>query len=192
MLRSIPILMFSAMCLLFARFVLWRRAFVQPSNYLLKAFKLIDTFFHKANQNRFTKGIVLTSEHVELPLYDPIGWRETKKRSIGTTRYLVRFLILLEIPVVIAMRLSMFGHDSGMGIAPVYIAAWALWIVAALVLTIQSTGLIGLERSRQTLDVLLTTTQSSDSIVRDKFAGVRRMIRTLWVPFATVYFFQIY
>ena len=90
------------------------------------------------------------------------------------------------------MRLSMFGHDSGTGIAPVYIAAWALWIVAALVLTIQSTGLIGLERSRQTLDVLLTTTQSSESIVRDKFAGVWRMIRTLWVPFATVYFFQIY
>ena len=191
-LRSIPILMFSGMCLIFARCVLWRRAFVPPSNYLLKAFKLLDTFFHKANQNRFTKGIVLTSEHVELPLYDPIGWRETKKRSIGTTRYLVRFLILLEIPVVIAMRLSMFGHDSGRGFAPIYIAAWALWIVAALVLTIQSTGLIGLERSRQTLDVLLTTTQSSESIVRDKFAGVWRMIRTLWVPFATVYFFQIY
>ncbi|MBC8115680.1 MAG: hypothetical protein H7062_14950, partial [Candidatus Saccharimonas sp.] len=192
MLRSIPILMFSVLCLVFARCVLWRRAFVQPSNYLLKAFKLLDTFFHRANQNRFTKGIVLTHEHVELPLYDPIGWRETKKRSIGTTRYLVRFLILLEIPVVIAMRLSMFGHDSRMGIPPVYVAAWALWIVAALVLTIQSTGLIGLERSRQTLDVLLTTTQSSDSIVRDKFAGVWRMIRTLWVPFATVYFFQIY
>ncbi len=191
-LRSIPILMFSGTCLIFARFALWRRAFLQPSNYLLKAFKLLDTFFHKANQNRFTKGIVLTHEHVELPEYDPIRWRETKKRSIGTTRYLVRFLILLEIPVVIAMRLSMFGHDSGMGIAPVYIAAWALWIIAALVLTIQSTGLIGLERSRQTLDVLLTTTQSSDSIVQHKFAGVWRMIRTLWVPFATVYFFQIY
>ena len=191
-LMSIPILMFSVMCLIFARFALWRRAFVQPSNYLLKAFKLLDTFFHKANQNRFTKGIVLTREHVELPLYDPIRWRETTKRSIGTTRYLVRFLILLEIPVVIAMRLSMFGHDSGTGIAPVYVAAWALWIVAALVLTIQSTGLIGLERSRQTLDVLLTTTQSSDSIVLHKFAGVWRMIRTLWVPFATVYFFQIY
>jgi len=191
-LRSIPILMFSVMCLIFARFALWRRAFVQPSNYLLKAFKLLDTFFHKANQNRFTKGIVLTHEHVELPEYDPIRWRETKKRTIGTTRYLVRFLILLEIPVVLAMRLSMFGHDSGMGIAPVYVAAWALWIVAALVLTIQSTGLIGLERSRQTLDVLLTTTQSSDTIVQHKFAGVWRMIRTLWVPFATVYFFQIY
>lgn len=191
-LRSIPILMFSLMCLIFARCVLWRRAFVPPSNYLLKTFKLLDTFFHKANQNRFTKGIVLTHEQVELPQYDPIRWRETKKRSIGTTRYLVRFLILLEIPVVVAMRLSMFGHDSGMGIPPVYVAAWALWIVAALVLTIQSTGLIGLERSRQTLDVLLTTTQSSDLIVQHKFAGVWRMIRTLWVPFATVYFFQIY
>ncbi|MBC8117051.1 MAG: hypothetical protein H7062_21865 [Candidatus Saccharimonas sp.] len=189
---SIPMAMLTVVCLIIARFALWRRAFVQPSNYLLKAFKLLDTFFHRANQNRFTKGIVLTHEHVELPLYDPIGWRETKKRSIGTTRYLVRFLILLEIPVVLAMRLSMFGHDSRMGVPPVYVAAWALWIVAALVLTIQSTGLIGLERSRQTLDVLLTTTQSSDSIVKHKFAGVWRMIRTLWVPFATVYFFQIY
>lgn len=190
--RTVPMLLSMGACLLFARIALWRRAFLQPSNYLLKAFKLLDTFFHKANQNRFTKGIVLTNEHVELPLYDPIGWRETKKRSIGTTRYLVRFLILLEIPVVIAMRLSMFGHNSDLGVKPVDIAAWALWIVAALVLTIQSTGLIGLERSRQTLDVLLTTTQSSESIVQHKFAGVWRMIRTLWVPFATVYFFQIY
>ena len=190
--RTVPMLLSMGACLLFARIALWRRAFLQPSNYLLKAFKLLDTFFQKANQNRFTKGIVLTNEHVELPLHDPIGWRETKKRSIGTTRYLVRFLILCEIPVVIAMRLSMFGHDSGMSVKPIDIAAWGLWVVAALVLTIQSTGLIGLERSRQTLDVLLTTTQSSDSIVRDKFAGVWRMIRTLWVPFATVYFFQIY
>jgi ABC-type transport system involved in multi-copper enzyme maturation permease subunit len=190
--RSIPMMASTGICLILARAFLWRRAFIPPSNYLLKAFKLLDTFFHKANQNRFTQGIVLTHEHVELPLYDPIRWREIKKRSIGTTRYLVRFLILLEIPVVIAMRLSMFGHQSGRDIAPVYVAAWALWIVAALVLTIQSTGLIGLERSRQTLDVLLTTTQSSDVIVQHKFAGVWRMIRTLWVPFATVYFFQIY
>jgi len=191
-LRSLPILASAGLCLFAARIVLWPRAFLPPSNYLLKAFKLLDTVFHKANQNRFTKGIVLTNEHVELPLYDPIGWRETMKRSIGTTRYLVRFLILLEIPVVIAMRLSMFGHDTGVGLPPVYIAAWALWIVAALVLTVQSTGLIGLERSRQTLDVLLTTTQSSEAIVRNKFAGVWRMIRMLWVPFSTVYFFQIY
>jgi ABC-type transport system involved in multi-copper enzyme maturation permease subunit len=191
-LRSVPIMMFSVVCLLCARYALWRRAFLQPSNYLLKAFKLIDVFFQKANQNRFTKGIVLTQEQVELPVYDPIRWRETKKRSLGTTRYLVRFLLLLEIPVVIAMRMSMFELNPGNAVQPVDIAAWALWIVAALVLTIQSTGLIGLERSRQTLDVLLTTTQSSDLIVEHKFAGVWRMIRTLWIPFATVYFFQIY
>jgi ABC-type transport system involved in multi-copper enzyme maturation permease subunit len=74
----------------------------------------------------------------------------------------------------------------------VYVAAYVLWLIAALVIAIQSTGLIGIERSRQTLDVLLTTPLSSDSIAREKFAGVWRMIRMLWIPFATVYLFQVW
>ncbi|MBC8113023.1 MAG: ABC transporter permease subunit [Candidatus Saccharimonas sp.] len=188
--RSVPIMMFSLTCLFAARLVLWRRAFVQPSNYLLKFFKSLDSFFWKANQNRFTKGIVLIHESVTLPLFDPIRWRETKKRSLGTTRYLIRMLLALELPVLFGMLLPDYNRDDG-GFGPTVIAC-VLWVVVALVLTVQSTALIGLERSRQTLDVLLTTSMSSEHIVREKFAGVWRMIRMLWIPFATAYLFRIW
>jgi ABC-type transport system involved in multi-copper enzyme maturation permease subunit len=191
LLRTVPMLMFAATCLVFARCVLWRRAFVAPSNFLLKIFRSLDTVFHRLNQNRLTRGIVLTRENVTLPVFDPIRWRETKKRSLGTTRYLIRLLLLLEVPVLFGMLIPHYGSAESQ-YAPVYVAAWILWIVATLVIAIQSTGLIGSERSRQTLDVLLTTPMLSETIVQEKFAGVWRMIRMLWIPFATVYLFQFW
>ena len=186
--RSLPIICFSLTCLFAARVVLWRRAFVQPSNYIMRLFKSLDAFFMRANQNRWTKGIVLIHESVTLPMFDPIRWRETTKRSLGTTRYLIRMLLAIEVPVAFGMLLPDYSRDDhGGGITAI---ACLLWVIAALVLTVQSTALIGLERSRQTLDVLLTTQMSSEAIVREKFAGVWRMIRMLWIPFATVYVFR--
>ena len=188
--RSLPIGLFTLACLFAARVVLWRRAFVQPSNYVLRFFKSLDTFFHRANQNRLTRGIELIRESVTLPLFDPIRWRETKKRSLGTTRYLVRMLLALEVPVLLSLLFAEFDFSQS-GVALTGIAC-VLWIVVTLVLTVQSTGLIGLERSRQTLDVLLTTQMPSDAMVREKFAGVWRMFRMLWVPFATVYLYRLW
>lgn len=189
--RSVPIILSAMACLMFARMVLWKRAFLKPSNLLLALFRSVDTIFHRLNQNSLTKGIVLTRENIALPEFDPIRWRETKKRSLGTTRYLVRLLLVLEFPLLFGMLVPHHGGTSSWD-APAYMAAWGLWIVAVLVIAIQSTGLIGSERSRQTLDVLLTTPLWSDTIVREKFAGVWRLIRTLWIPFATVYLFQLW
>jgi len=189
---TLPLLGTSVLSLTLARIVLWRRAFVEPKNVLLKLFKSLDGFFHLANHNRLTRGIVLIRESVALPYYHPISWRETSKRSLGTTRYLVRFLLLIEVPVMV-MALWPASEDAiRSGFAPAYVAGWCLWAVATLVLSIQATGLIGVERSHQSLDVLLTTPIESDEIVRQKFAGVWRMIHVLWVPFATLYLFQMW
>ena len=196
--RTLPMALFAVVCLVFARVVLWRRAFVKSSNRLLKTFRSLDALFHRLNQNRLTKGIVLIHDNVTLPLHEPIRWRETKKRTLGTTRYLIRLLLLLEVPVLFGMLIPLgadspnFGGPVQPSITPVQISAGILWVVATLVIVIQSTGLIGAERSRQTLDVLLTTPMDSEQIVREKFAGVWRMIRMLWVPFATVYVFQFW
>lgn len=190
--RTTPMLMFAGACLVFSRVMLWRRAFVQPTNLLLKVFKSLDGLFHRLNQNRWTKGIVLTHENVALPLFEPIRWRETKKRSLGTTRYLIRTLLVLEIPVLFGMLIpyhSDYGHPPEY--APAFVSAYILWVITALIVSIQSCGLIGAERSRQTLDVLLTTPMMSETIVREKFSGVWRMVRVLMIPFATVYLFQI-
>jgi ABC-type transport system involved in multi-copper enzyme maturation permease subunit len=189
--RTVPMLLSAAACLFFARAVLWRRAFVPPSNVMLKMFRSLDTLFHRLNQNRLTRGIVLTREHVQLPLFDPIRWRETKKRSLGTTRYLIRLLLVLEIPVLFGMLIPFYGNSNSYN-APAFVAAWIVWVISALVIAIHSTGLIGLERSRQTMDVLLTTPLTSESIVKEKFAGISRMIVVLWIPLVTVYLYQVW
>lgn len=143
---TLPLLGLSLLNVTLARLVLWRRAFVQPRNLMLKLFRSLDAFFHRANHNRLTRGIVLIRESVALPLYHPISWRETSKRSLGTTRYLIRFLLLLEVPVLIMILWPASEGAIRSGIAPAYVAGWILWLVATLVLAIQSTGLIGTER----------------------------------------------
>ena len=187
---TIPMFGTSVLSLILARVILWRRAFVEPKNVLLRLFKSLDGFFHNVNHNRLTRGIVLIRESVALPGYHPISWRETSKRSLGTTRYLVRFLLLIEVPVMVMAFWPASDGAIRSGFAPAYVAGWCLWLIATLVLSIQATGLIGVERSHQSLDVLLTTPIESDEIVRQKFAGVWRMIHVLWVPFATLYVFQ--
>ena len=48
---TIPLFGTSVLYLTLARIVLWRRAFVEPKNVLLKLFKSLDGFFHRANRD---------------------------------------------------------------------------------------------------------------------------------------------
>ena len=188
---SFPLLGMSLVALLFARSILWKRAFVRPRNLLLWWFKSLDRFFHLANQNRLTRGIVVIHESFELPAHRPIRWRETTKRSLGTTRYLIRFLLILELPLLLMIVWYLNHLFDAASNFPVITMILVLWIVAALVIVIQSTGLIGAERSHQSLDVLLTTPMKSAEIIEQKFAGVWRMTHMLWIPFATAYLLEI-
>lgn len=179
--------------LMAARAVLWRRAFIQPKQRILQFFRWLDDFFHRMNQNRFTKGIVLIHESVALPLFQPIAWRETKKKTLGTTRYLVRFLLAIEPPVVIFLLIAdiaMVQRNVSDGVTPGVFPNIFLWLIAAMALTVLSTGLIATEKSKQTLDVLLSTPLTAQEIVRQKLAGVRKLTFVLWIPLLTVVAFD--
>jgi ABC-type transport system involved in multi-copper enzyme maturation permease subunit len=178
--------------LFLARVVLWPRAFLQPRNFGLRVLRWLDGLFHRLNQNRITKGIVVLDERVELPRFRPIAWRETMKRSLGTVRYLVRFLLLVEGPLlfVILIPLSDASVWQSRQYLPVEIAAFAVWWVTIFAVLSQSTALVAGERARQTLDVLLSTPLSAEQLVREKFAGVQRLITVLMVPLGTVFLFR--
>src|SRR5262249_52007623 len=79
-----------------ARLVLISRAFVSPKNVLLGIFLRLDRFFNDANS--VTGGIVLVKDGDPLPGREPVAWRETTKKSLGTFRYLFRVLVVLELP----------------------------------------------------------------------------------------------
>lgn len=179
-------------CLVLARILLWRRAFLNPGNPLMAFFRGLDRFFHRINQNRFTRGIQLVKDHSTLPLIDPVAWMETTKRSLATLRYRVRILLVLMIPLLPLIALAIFDDGGGYYQNRPYGLAWPFWSVLVLLLAVQASGLIAGERSRQTLDVLLSTPMTAGEILEQKLAGVWRLANTLAVPYATIVLWEVW
>ena len=189
--RSLPTLASTAAFFVLARVFIVRRAFAPARNMLLKVFHRLDGVFQRLNQNRVTKGIILINESATLPGGDPVAWRETRKKSLGTFRYLIRIFVATEIPVLL-ICLLMAGSSDNSGMEAVSAVLFIVWIMSALLVCVKAATLISGERSHETLDVLLSTPIRSDELVRQKFRGVRRLMFVLAIPLATIVLFQTY
>ena len=178
----------SAISLVIASRVLVARAFVRPRNIVLEWFQSADRYFNELNK-KTTGGIVLVQDRATLPTFQPIAWRETRKKSLGTFRYQFRILMLLLAPLILVIAaFLMDGRNdftSPFRGFPVF-----FWSISVICLTIHSTGVIPSERIRQSLDVLLVAPIPSAEIVVEKLSGVRRLIKILTVPFAVLIIFQ--
>ena len=186
---SVPILLSTFLFLIFAHFYLVRRAFLPARNFLLNVFKNLDRLFSKINNNRITRGVVLVKDQVRLPDNDPIAWRETSKKSLGTFRYLFRILVSLEVPVLLlCVFIATIEPDAVVpGAVMLY---WLIWGLAVLLLAVSATSLIAGERSHETLDVLLTTPISGTKLLEQKLAGVKRLCLVLLIPLSTIVLFE--
>ena len=166
------------------------RAFVPPKNVLLGWFQRLDRFFNEANS--LTGGVVLVKDGDPLPGLDPVAWRETTKKSLGTFRYLFRVLVMLEVPLIgVCFSLSV-GTPGGPDIAAVSYLLYLLWILAAAMIIVHAGSVMAAERTRQTLDVLLATPLTGEEILKEKLQGVRRLIKVLRVPFLTIFAFEVW
>ena len=171
---------------LFACVFLYDRAFIPPKNFLLTVFKEVDRVFHE--MNRVTGGVVLVKDGDPYPDADPISWRETAKRSLGTFRYLFRILVVIELPILFvaqAVNVNMVQTQSLMSTL-----LYVLWVIALLLTTVHSASVVSTERSRQTLDVLLVSPITGRQILTSKLNGVRRLFWVLMVPFSTIFLYQ--
>lgn len=184
---SCPTLVTSFLWLLLARIFLIKRAFVQPHNMLLATFRTLDAFFRRINENRITRGIVLVHEGSHLPGSEPLAWRETTKSALGAFRYLVRILIAMEIPIFFLGSFCVIANTGGNALT---VLCFLLWIFTVLVVTVKSASLITSERSRETLDVLLTTPLTGIEIVQQKLKGVWRLLAVLSIPLFTIVLFK--
>lgn len=189
MVMSVPLLLVSWFAIAFAQMQLLERAFVPPRNLLLEFFKKLDGFFEKLNEQT-TRGVLLVREVDTGPLFDPIAWRETRKRSLGTVRYLFRLLVVLEIPLALAIAWTVSDLQANSFDGPTAFFLTLLWPISVLAIVVHATNVIYSERSRQTLDVLLVTPLSYKELVSQKLAGVRRLIGVLSVPLLTLLIFQ--
>lgn len=188
LLRSVPMLVASLVCVVLARVFVVRRAFVPPGNLVLGFFKQVDGLFKRLNNNRVTRGIVLIGDKSSLPDHDPVAWRETTKRSLGRARYLFRIFLAIEAPLTVVCALIATLEGSA-NLEVLSLILFLLWIVATLIVSVSAASLIAGERSHQTLDVLATTPLTGREIVLQKFRGVKRLMSVLCVPFLTLFLF---
>ena len=154
-----------------------------PRSRLLIAFRRVDIFFRELN--KAFGGIELTRDRASLPGDEPLYWRERYKRALGRTHHLIRIVALLEIPTVLAVSL-MVTVGTTRTRNPLSGFVDFLWIIAVLIVAIRTVGVWPLERSRETLDVLLTTPLSGRELVDQTMRGVRRTMVAVAVPILTV------
>jgi len=189
--RSFIPLFISLMLLVATRIVIVRRAFVGHSSVLLSIFRRLDQFFKNLN-SWTTGGIELVAESNALPANDPVTWRERNKKSLGQFRWLVRILLVLEGPTVfICASAAVFtpwnSNDEAM---------WSLlillWVFSAILAAVKGASLFAQERSRQTLEPLLSTPLTSRELIEQKVNGTNRLLLVLACPIMTVYLTQAY
>lgn len=172
--------------LLLARGFLTTRAFVPPRNVLLEWFQQLDRLYQEMNV--LTGGVVLVDDGNALPNDKPVAWRETSKKSLGTFRYLFRVLVVLEVPIlVVAQQIRLSAIQSGSTVTYLFYAAW---IIGTAMICVHAAGVVSSERSRQTLESLLTTPMTGAELLRQKLSGVERLLNVLLVPFLTIIVFN--
>jgi ABC-type transport system involved in multi-copper enzyme maturation permease subunit len=182
---SVPSLMASGFFVLLARFFLIRRAFVSSSSVLLRVFKRVDTFFTKLNDNT-TGGVVLIKDYDSLPAFDPVAWRERSKKSLGKARYLFRVLIVLEGPVLfICLATATFSMSADFD--GLRVLLFLMWAITVMILSMKAATMISSERTRETLEALLSTPISSREIISQKVAGLHRLMIVLSIPILTIH-----
>ncbi|MFQ5653565.1 MAG: hypothetical protein ACE5GW_02395 [Planctomycetota bacterium] len=186
-LGSIPIAVSVSLFLLGARYFLLRRAFSKRKNLLLRPMRAIDRLADRVNNS--LGGIVLMGERDALPDDRPIAWREVRRRSFGSLRYLLRITIVLAVPMILVALLDLReSYIPPGGEAEIsMILIFALWGLAILAVLVMGTSAIMAERNQQTLPLLLTAPISGAEILRQKMEALRRLLLVLLVPFVSLY-----
>ena len=169
---NLPQIVYGLGCLLLARICLTKRAFIAKTSATRRTRIIVD---------KAANTVMARSGTTDLPdSPNPVTWIERRQGLAGRPSYLVGLFALFTVvlfggAVVTAMKewLSVFaGMTFGI-----------FWIAAPLTVCGKAGGLFGTERSRQTLDVLLTTPLSSKDIVKQKMGGIWPLIAFLVTMF---------
>lgn len=184
-LATIPVMLFVVCAVLLTRFLLFRRAFVSQSSLMLKIFRRVDTFFHNLNQQ--AGGVIVFADRESFPESDPVAWREREKKSMGKARYLIRILMVLELPVLFVCLWAAI-ESSGLPTRGLSQLLLLIWAVVAMILTMKASTLLSSERARETMEALLSTPMTGASILRQKIMGMHRLMMVLAAPLLSVHF----
>lgn len=175
-----PQLVFGAGCLLMSRVFLTRRAFSQKSSAGRRARQLVD---------RAANTILNKPRNDDMPaMTKPITWIERRQGMSGRPAYLVFLLAIIGGLLTLGAVIGAFSE--WLEIYSLFCLS-ILWMVAPVVICGKGAGLFGTERSRQTLDVLLTTPITSRTIVQQKIGGVWPLMVFLLTLFLLLCIFNV-
>ena len=165
-----------------ARFFLPARAFAPRAKLLERLFRSADVGFMPFAE-RLTESLskifqteMTVDRELEVPVDQPVAWREKSKSILGKQRHHLYLNILLAIfamSVLICTRL--FTTISLDTFAIIYFGMLAL---ITLVILVQGTSLISKERTRQTLDVLLVAPLTNEQILKQKMTAILSLQRS--------------
>ncbi len=179
-LAGYPTLLSALVSLLLARFFVYFRAFEDQRTPGLQDLQKFLARFRMSHVATRQREAVL--DHI--PSDEPIAWRE----SFRTSGNWLPFLLALEIPTLTAILwLARTGDGQSESISAVI---FVLWAVGILLICVHASSLLTKERSRQTLDLLLTTPLTSADIIQQKFNGTRRLMLVCAAPLLTCIVFQ--
>lgn len=183
-LATLPVMVSIAAMLLLTRSLLFRRAFVGHSSMLLKIFRVVDNFFQRLNDR--AGGVMIIPDRISLPGLDPVAWREREKKTLGKARYLVRVLMVFEFPVMfLCITFVMFGDaNNSTNMQGVLLLMWA---ITGMMVAVKAATLISSERTRETLDALLSTSITNRELLLQKILGMRRLMLVMATPLLSVH-----
>jgi ABC-type transport system involved in multi-copper enzyme maturation permease subunit len=129
----------------------------------------------------------------DLPGREPVTWRELAGSSLRTPVGFVLTAGVLGLVLVCAAFLFVYwiGFDDserGLGVS---IVVFGVWVAGALAIAVKSASAFALERSNNTLDLLLVTPLTGREIVAGKAAAVRRRALYMFVILGALFAFEV-
>ncbi len=176
----LPLITVALAFVAFARWAFVRRASVTANNRVLRLFRHLDRWYERIDARM---GRRVTSD--EVPVREPIAWREFNRRSLTNWRYLVR-LVLPIIGVLTLSLTAVAGMNSRVLHTLFGMTTMGLEVIVILTVLVLGACLVAGERSSQTLDVLLTTPVTARSIIEQKMRGMRRLWYAAWLVLGVV------
>lgn len=167
---SAPTLIQVGLLLALARWGISRPLETGGASLWKRLFRRMDGMFHALNQNSLTRGKKFFAERNDLPVEKPVAWRETSRALLSSPTQKVRLGVAAAAVLVFSFVLAVAADEE----VYLYIVPTFLFGLSCVFLVVSGASLISRERSRQTLDVLLSTPLGGEELLRQKMAGIRR------------------
>ncbi|MBI1313409.1 ABC transporter permease subunit [bacterium] len=115
----------------------------------------------------------------------PLLWKETFSGTLSNVRH--RHYVTVGVTLFVLLGCWWVAEQGRHAVDELALVYFVTTGFIAMAVVARSATLFSSERSRQTLDILLTTPMSNDQLLREKFGGINRLIALFAVPLLVLF-----